>query len=242
MSPFEEEEHIRNLLADGSMMTHEQKFGLIAQIRNNAISAIVKIRPETITEGHDLTAPSQAYHFIGELRKEAIPLTHLTHRLRMERLRLAAYLDLLEACTRSVDNGQINENAICTAYRKTDGGLIMGAGYSKDQSEKGKLRGAQQSREKAKKDEVEIIHGRGNVSAIINGLALTKDQLGDYLSPKDELWPELIGALGDLGLRPNEVYDNSGNPLRIDYRDGDGKTGEIKFSSFKSMVSTARKS
>lgn len=113
MMPFEEADHIRVLLT-GSMMSHEQKMELIALIRNNAIVDIVKIRPETIAEGHDLTLPYQAYHFIGELREEAIPLE------------LAALLTLLEACTHTVNNGQINENAICAAYAKTDNALISG--------------------------------------------------------------------------------------------------------------------
>lgn len=230
MTPIDEADHIRVLLETGSMMTHEQKIGLIERIRGNAIIDIVKIRPETITEGHDLTLPYQAHHFIDELRKEAIPLE------------LAALLTLLKVCTQSVDNGQIFANAICTAYAKTDGGLIAGYKFKKNQSEKGKLRGVQQSREKAEKDEVEVIHGRGNVSSIIKELARMKDQIDGYLSPKDELWPMLYGKLDELRLNPKDVYDDTGNPLRIDYRDGNGKTGQITFASFKSMVSTARKS
>lgn len=120
MNPFEEEDHIRILLEPGSsMMTHEQRIGLIAKIRKNAIAAIVKIRPETVTEGHDLTLDYQAHHFILELRKETIPPE------------LSAYLNLLEVCTRSLDGGRINVNAICSAYRKTDGYLISGAKSAK---------------------------------------------------------------------------------------------------------------
>jgi hypothetical protein len=104
----------------------------------------------------------------------------------------------------------------------------------------GIMRGKQQSREKAEKDEVENIHGRGKVSDIINKLALMTDELGDYLSPRDELWTNLLGDLDGLGLSPIERFDDQRRPLRIDYRDGDGKTGEITFASFKSMVSTAR--
>lgn len=118
---------------------------------------------------------------------------------------------------------------------------ITGAAVIAGSRKGGIIRGEQQSREKAEKDDVEIIHGRGNVSAIINNLALMKDQLGDYLRPRDELWPKLIGSLDELGLRPNDIYDDTGKPLSIDYRDGDGKSGQILFTSFKVMVSTARK-
>ena len=86
MNPIDEAEHIRVLLREGSMMMHEEKMVLIARIRDDAIIRIVRIRPETLTEGHDLTLPYQAYHFIGELRKEIIPPE------------LATFVDLLEAC------------------------------------------------------------------------------------------------------------------------------------------------
>lgn len=106
----------------------------------------------------------------------------------------------------------------------------------------GKMRGEQQTKEKAAKDDVEVIHGRGKVSEIINRLALKKDSMGDYLRPRNELWDMLWGELDLMGLHPVEHFDNEGNPERISYRGGDGRPGEIKFSSFKVMVSTARKS
>lgn len=130
MKPIDEAEHIRVLLQQGAMMTHEQKMGLIEQIRDNAIDAIVKIRPETITEGHELTLPYQAYHFISELRKEAITLE------------LDALLTLLETCIRTVDSEQINDNAICYAYAKTDNTLISGT-KSADSGELGRTYQAQ---------------------------------------------------------------------------------------------------
>lgn len=104
----------------------------------------------------------------------------------------------------------------------------------------GAVRGKQQTQEKAARDSVEFIGGRGNVSAIIKALAREKDEW-DYPSPKDELWPRLIGDLGCLGLKAREVLDNEGNPLRIDYRDGNGETGKITFGSFKTMISTERR-
>lgn len=109
------------------------------------------------------------------------------------------------------------------------------------QRDKGIKRGEQLSREKAAKDSVEVIRGRGNVSEIVKNLALKEDQFGDYFNIKDELWPELIGSLDELGLNPREITDDKRQPVRIAYRDGDGKQGEIKFSSFKVMVSNARK-
>lgn len=169
MRPIDEVEHIRTLLRTGSMMTHEQKMGLIAQIRKNAIIDIVKIRPETVTEGHDLTLTYQAYHFISELRKHEViqSLANLTkteyEKIRLEKAKalgfdqtilddlmelrargggeavppeLAANLDLLEACTRTVDNRQINENAICAAYAKTDGDLITGKKFLENSGRK----------------------------------------------------------------------------------------------------------
>lgn len=105
----------------------------------------------------------------------------------------------------------------------------------------GDIRGRQQKLEKSEKHDVAVVRGRGNVSSIVMELALRKDEMGDYLRPKDELWPALIGQLDILLLSPKEVVDDSRNPIRIDYCDEDEKTGQIKFAAFKTMVSTARK-
>jgi hypothetical protein len=152
--------------------------------------------------------------------------------------------DLLYACTKALEENALSDRVrqdILDALGGLDSDTFhRGDGYSKDQAKKGKLRGEQQSREKAEKDEIEIIHGRGNVSVIINKLALMTDELGDWLNPREELWPNLFGDLDKLGLSPMEECDDHGTPLRIDYRDSAGKTGKIKFTSFKSMVSTTR--
>ena len=154
--------------------------------------------------------------------------------------------NLLYCCTKAIEDNAVPERLqelIVGAWVGLESDAVNRSEAVITGSMKGGIiRGEQQSREKVEKDEVEIIHGRGNVSDIINRLALMIDQLGEYLSPKNELWPKLWGNLDELGLRPNEVYDNSGNPLRIDYRDGDGRSGQITFASFKVMVSTARKS
>jgi hypothetical protein len=149
MKRIDETDHIRVLLQTGAMMTHDQKMGLVAQIRDNAIAAIVKVRPETIMEGHDLTAPYQAYHFIGALRQEAITLE------------LTATLNLLEACTRTLDHGQINANAICSAYAKTDGNLISGT-KSADGGELGR-----KNRDQNNEDEKEL--WRNTAKSILAG-------------------------------------------------------------------------
>jgi hypothetical protein len=120
--------------------------------------------------------------------------------------------------------------------------LINTALKHKDsQRKKGIKRGEQIRTQNSEKLEVEFVRGRGNVSEIINELALKLDWLGDYLSPKDDLWPELLGIIDERGLRPVEKLDNNRIPVEINYRDGDGKPGCIKFSSFKAMISKARK-
>ena len=117
---------------------------------------------------------------------------------------------------------------------------VMGIGLSNMNRIKGKIRGKQLSREKAKKDEVETIHGeRGLVSDAIKRLALKKDQMGGNLNIENDLWPELIAILDELGSA-DEVYDESGKPLLINYKDNNGKHGQIKFKSFQTMVYTER--
>lgn len=204
MNPIDEAEHIRVLLREGSMMTHEEKMVLIARIRYDAIIRIVKIRPETLTEGHDLTLPYQGYHFIGELRKEIIPPE------------LAAYVDLLEACTRSMDNKQIFVDAICYAYAKTDGGLITGHKHKKSQ------------REKAKQP-------RGIIREIKEKLV---KQYPDY--PPEDLWSHLFAELEGMGfdpeemkLYPKEKSAKTSNKLYKYYRNDKSKT--IKFETFRGI-------
>jgi len=107
--------------------------------------------------------------------------------------------------------------------------------------EGGRIRGEQQRQEKEERDDVAIVRGRGNVSSVITNLALKKDTMGDYLHLKDELWLELVGELDILFHHVQEVSDDSGNPVRIDYRDAEGTPGQITFASFKTMVYTARK-
>lgn len=104
-------------------------------------------------------------------------------------------------------------------------------------AEGGKIRGEQQSREKAEKDKVEIMRGRGNVSDTVKGLARRTDALGDWLELKEDLWLQLMGDLDNIGLR--DVLESNA-PHRITYKDGDGKPGEIKFTSFQRMVYTER--
>lgn len=198
MKPIDEAEHIRVMLKTGSMMTHEQKMNVVGRIRDNAIAAIVKIRPETITEGHDLTAPYQAYHFISELRQEAIPPE------------LAAKLDLLEACTNALHHGQINENAICHAYAKTDGHLIMGENTSKTNSVKAQL-------------------PRGIIREIKTELV---KQYPDFTAK--ELWPHLYDELDKRQLDPKDGDDGKleGWLYTYDHKDG-SKT--IMFRTFANI-------
>jgi hypothetical protein len=216
MNPIDEAEHIRVLLREGAMMTHEQKMGLVAKIRENAIIRIVKSRPETLTEGHDLTLPYQAYHFIGELRKETIPLE------------LAAYLDLLEVCTQSVDNKQILVNAICHAYAKTDSGLISGHKHKKSQSKK-----AKQPRGR----KVEIITGEvKTIEQMIADLAKNPEFCDETTS---NLWDRFYGILDETGLNP-ELIENQ-NPRKRAYKyDGKDDRKPITYGIFANRVSESR--
>jgi hypothetical protein len=81
-------------------------------------------------------------------------------------------------------------------------------------------------------DDTEI----ANVAEIVQSLAAATDTLGDYMHVKD-IWPELYSRLDQMGLDPVEETDAGGDPLLIRY---DG--GKVMFSSFKTMVSKARKS
>jgi len=74
-----------------------------------------------------------------------------------------------------------------------------------------------------------------NVSEIIKSLAAKMDVLGDYI-PSMDIWPELYSRLDEMGLDPDEQTDREGRPLACSY---DG--GSIQFSSFKAMVSKARR-
>lgn len=117
---------------------------------------------------------------------------------------------------------------------------VTGAAVCAGGKKGGIIRGKQQRQEKAKKDEIETIHGeRGLVSDTVKRLALKKDSMGDYLDIEDVLWPELIGILDGLGSA-KEACDESRKPLRIDYKDNNGKHGKITFNSFRTMVYTER--
>lgn len=107
--------------------------------------------------------------------------------------------------------------------------------------EGGRIRGEQQQREKAERDCIEAIRGCVKVSDIIASLALEKDELGDYLNPKDDLWNSLFGRLDELCLHPSNIDDDQGNPIKITYVNGNGNSDEIKFSSFRTMIYTERK-
>jgi len=114
---------------------------------------------------------------------------------------------------------------------------VTGAAVIAGSKKGGIIRGKQQSREKTEKDEVEIMRGRGNVSDTVKSLARRTDALGDPLELREDLWLQLMGDLFTLGLR--EVVERN-NPHRITYKDGDGKPGEIKFTSFQRMVYAER--
>ena len=119
--------------------------------------------------------------------------------------------------------------------------FITGAAVSAGGTKGGIIRGKQRSREKAKGDEIETIGGeRGLVSDTIKMLALETDQMDDYLNIKDDLWNKLIGILDGLG-NAKEVYDKSGEPLRIDYWDNNGKPGQVTFKSFRTIIYEERR-
>lgn len=218
MKPIDEAENIRGLLKEGAMMTHEKKMNLIAQIQKNAIRDIVEIRPETITEGHDLNLPYQAYHFIGELRKEAIPPE------------LAAFLDLLEACTRSMDNGQVLASAICFAYAKTDGGLISGHKYKKSQSDKAKLpRG-------------NILDDDGSKTTIGEIIGLLATSFEHNEEGAKELWMLFYSELeGRYHLDPEMVdHPHGQKKSHIEYGNDNSGRKKITFGQFANTVADYR--
>lgn len=218
MKPIDEAEHVRVMLHTGSMMTHEQKMKVVERIRDNAIAAIVKIRPETITEGHDLTLPYQSYHFISELRKETIPP------------KLAANLNLLEVCTSSIDNRQIFANAICSAYAQTDSGLISGYEYKISQSEK------------ASKPRGKVTDDGETIGDLIERLAHERDALGDYI-PAPDLWEPLSAALEEAEANPILKRNNS-EPRKSFYTfttPNGGAVRRIQRSTFENKISACRK-
>ncbi len=73
-----------------------------------------------------------------------------------------------------------------------------------------------------------------NVSQIVANLARRRDALGDW-TPARELWPDVYSTLDLMRLEPEETAD------AITYDAVGGRT-EIKFTSFKVMVSRYRKS
>lgn len=74
-----------------------------------------------------------------------------------------------------------------------------------------------------------------SIKSIIDILAKRKDALGERV-PSMDLWPELFSELDRRELDPEEFAD------RITFTKNDsGDIGEIKKSSFKAMVSRARK-
>ena len=83
-----------------------------------------------------------------------------------------------------------------------------------------------------------------SVSDIIKRLAKQVDSLGDPLQ-SDDLWPLLFAALADLHTCPVEI---TGGDMRIKYnkrfdeKNDNPITDEIKYSSFKAMLTKARKS
>lgn len=76
-----------------------------------------------------------------------------------------------------------------------------------------------------------------SITSIVKNLSLKRDFLGDP-TPARELWVELYAELDKKHLNPTETDEEV-----ITYdKDADGSRGEIKFSSFKAMMSKMRKS
>lgn len=121
--------------------------------------------------------------------------------------------------------------------------LTMLAGVYELETERqrfaGKGRGRQQRRDREKRRAAAGIDQRGTVAKLIQALAPLRDEMGDYLPPRD-LWPLLYSEMDRRQLRPNEITDAADNPLRIDYQRGD-RPDQITFASFKVMVSEAHK-
>src|SRR5690606_9363874 len=74
-----------------------------------------------------------------------------------------------------------------------------------------------------------------SVAAIIESMKDRIDVLGDPL-PAPELWPAVFAALDLAWLAPEEICDDKGKPLEIQY---DG--GRVTYASFTAMLSKARR-
>lgn len=82
---------------------------------------------------------------------------------------------------------------------------------------------------------------RFSISDRIKELATRKDAFGDKL-PALDLWSELFSILESMHLNPREDRDKHRRPLLISYdTDDNGGRGDIKFLSFKTMLSKAAK-
>lgn len=104
---------------------------------------------------------------------------------------------------------------------------LMGESHSKSQSER-----AQHPRSK-----INVDGEKFSINSIVIKLAKKKDEWG-YVPTKD-LWNELFSELDKKHLKP--VEKSVGKEEIIHYsKDDDGNFDEIKFSSFKTMISTKR--
>jgi len=116
----------------------------------------------------------------------------------------------------------------CLAIKLHDENLpriIQSFDYSKHQS---KI--AKNPRKRVK------VAGEGfSVSGKIKELAKRKDQVGDWIPPK-ELWPDLYSWLEEKQLNPEELDD----AYSYD-KDDDYNRVAIKFSSFRTIIYKARK-
>ncbi|MBE0591205.1 MAG: hypothetical protein IH616_02245 [Gemmatimonadales bacterium] len=86
-----------------------------------------------------------------------------------------------------------------------------------------------------KRLDVDAAKAPASIAAIIESMKDRADELGDPL-PAPELWPEVFAALDRAWLDPEEICDDKGRPVEIRY-----EGGRIRYSSFKSMLSTARR-
>lgn len=104
-----------------------------------------------------------------------------------------------------------------------------GANFKQSQSEKAKRQ----------RNRVNVDGDKLSITSLITRLAGKKDELGDPLPAKD-LWNDLISELDAFGLNPKESTKYK-KPVLVTFdKSGDGARGEVKYSSFKAMLSKAR--
>lgn len=106
---------------------------------------------------------------------------------------------------------------------------IMGKAFKDNQEKKARL----------KRSRIKFDGEAFSISSIIDKLAKRTDALGDFLTSSD-LWPELFNMLDERGMEPRESGKEKNEQITF-LKDDECSFGTIRKSSFKAMLSKARK-